>query len=354
MNTMKTLNRNRLRAVGCGGFGRRLLLAACIAVLGACSAWTEPEGVGVATPDAGRDDPQLYAEYLAALRAYRQSAHKIVYVEFANDREEPASRAHHPASLPDSVDVVCLSHPETMPGWMAREVAAMRRDKGIRTVYAVDYEAIEADYQALAPDEEFARFAERRIDALFALCDAHGYDGVTLRYHGRSTLTMTDAERAEFASRQQALLDKAAAWRAAHPEKLFFFEGRPEYLLARDLLREADYLIMATRDATDVMQLTLRTLTSLRAHVPADRVLVAVSTVSLDPSDTKTGYFSSADGTPLPALREAAYWVATDDADFVKAGLVVAAVAADYHDASLSYAHVREAVSIMNPTPKYE
>lgn len=102
------------------------------------------------------------------------------------------------------------------------------------------------------------------------------------------------------------------------------------------------------------MQLTLQTLTSLRAHVPADRVLVAVSTVSLDPSDTKTGYFSSADGTPLPALREAAYWVATDDADFVKAGLVVAAVAADYHDASLSYAHVREAVSIMNPTPKYE
>ncbi len=210
MNTMKTLNRNRLRAVGCGGFGRRLLLAACIAVLGACSAWTEPEGVGVTTPDAGRDDPQLYAEYLAALRAYRQSAHKIVYVEFANDREEPASRAHHPASLPDSVDVVCLSHPETMPGWMAREVAAMRRDKGIRTVYAVDYEAIEADYQALAPDEEFARFAERRIDALFALCDAYGYDGVTLRYLGRSTLTMTDAERAEFASRQQALLDKAA------------------------------------------------------------------------------------------------------------------------------------------------
>lgn len=352
MNAMKTMN--RIRTLLCGGFGRLLLLAACAAASSACDAWTEPEGVGVAKPEAGQGDPKLYAEYLAALRAYRHSAHKIVYAEFANDTEKPVSRAHHPASLPDSVDIVCLSHPDVMPAWMAGELAAMRRDKGIRTVYAVDYEAVEAEYQTLAPDEEFAAFAEERIDALLALCDAHDYDGVTLRYHGRSTLAMTDAERAEFAARQRALLDKAAAWRAEHPDKLFIFEGHPEYLLERDLLREADYLVMDTRAATDVLQLTLQTLASLRSHVPTDRVLVTVSTVSLDPSDTKTGYFSAADGSPLPALREAACWVATDDAAFVKAGLVVASVAADYHDAARSYARVREAVSIMNPTPKYE
>ena len=320
-----------------------------------CSDWTEMEEVGVEVPSD--KDSEAYKQYLALLRDYRNSQHKIVYVEFDNVAK-PVSRAHHLESLPDSVDFVLMNNPEVLPEWICTERENLRTQKGIKFLYAVDFEALEAEYEELVADEEnpltdsFVDYSSERMDRMFALCDSLHYDGLTLRYNGKSTLIMTDEQRAEFVARQELILSKTEAWIESHPDHLFFYEGRPEFLLEKKFLQHADYLILTTRDASDVRQLTLRALTSLKPNVPTNNILVAVSTPSLDPSDSATGYFKDANGNSVSALTETAYWVVTNDTEFTKAGMVIASVANDYHNGVYSYNNVRNAMSIMNPTPK--
>ncbi len=328
----------------------------CLAVAqSSCEDWTDASSIGIDIPSQSAEPG--YEEYLALLRGYKQSKHKIVYAEFENI-ERHRSRADHPASLPDSIDYVCLNNPEVRPQWLNDELAALKADKGMQVIYAVDFQALEAEYEKLSADEEnplqqnFTEFAAPRLDAAFALCDKIGYDGLTLCYNGKSTLVMTEEERLEFMSRQELILEKTKTWLEEHPTKKFFFEGHPEFLMDRAFLKSADYIIIKTEEVTDCRQLSLRTLTSLKPNVPTDNILVIVATPSLDPADTSTGMYRDSSGKPVPALREAAYWVATDDAEFTKAGLVIKNVNNDYHNTGLSYNGVRQATAIMNPTPK--
>lgn len=338
---------------------RHMVCVSVLALLAAaqtsCDDWNDPENLDVNVP-AHSTEPG-YTEYLALLREYRQSKHKIVYAEFENV-ESPRSRAEHPASLPDSIDYICLNHPEVMPQWLDKELKAVKADKGMQVIYAVDFQSLEAEYEELSAEEEhpieqsFIEFAAPRLDEAFALCDKMGYDGLTMRYNGKSTLVMTEEERLEFMSRQQLMLDKTTAWLKDHSDKKFFFEGYTEFLMNKAFLKSADYIIIKTEEVTDCRQLTLRALISLKPNVPTDNLLVIVSAPSLDPADTSTGMYKDSSGKAVPALREAAYWVATDDAQFTKAGLVIKNTTNDYHNAEFTYKGVRQATAIMNPTPK--
>ena len=66
---------------------------------------------------------------------------------FDNSTAEPSSRAHHIASLPDSLDVVVLTAPE-LPEWQQTEMEQTRRDKGTRFIYAVDHDGLRSDWEA--------------------------------------------------------------------------------------------------------------------------------------------------------------------------------------------------------------
>ena len=83
----------------------------------------------------------------------------------------------------------------------------------------------------------------------------------------------------------------------------------------------------------------------------------AVSTVSTvspsDPSDNR-GYFSALDTdgkSRLRAIKGAAQWTLIP-AGYAKTGVCVADAQNDYFNISLVYKNIREAISIMNPSPK--
>lgn len=53
------------------------VLALTAVLLGSCSDWTDSESVDISRPSLEEQNPALYAQYLAALRAYKASEHKL-------------------------------------------------------------------------------------------------------------------------------------------------------------------------------------------------------------------------------------------------------------------------------------
>ena len=83
-----------------------LFPAVAVAVLSfaACSDWTETESLDINYPMLEEQNPELYKQYLKALRDYKAGEHKVVLVSMDNTTSAPAQRndarqrGHH---LPD-------------------------------------------------------------------------------------------------------------------------------------------------------------------------------------------------------------------------------------------------------------
>ena len=83
--------------------------------LGACSDWTDIEGIDIKQPNIQEQNPELYTKYLENLRQYKaDTEHKKVYAWFDNSEKKSVSRAQHLVDLPDSLDVVSLLCPDNL------------------------------------------------------------------------------------------------------------------------------------------------------------------------------------------------------------------------------------------------
>ena len=83
-----------------------LFPAVAVAVLSfaACSDWTETESLDINYPTLEEQNPELYKQYLKALRDYKAGEHKVVLVSMDNTTSAPAQRNEHLTTMPDSVD----------------------------------------------------------------------------------------------------------------------------------------------------------------------------------------------------------------------------------------------------------
>ena len=99
---------------------------AAAAVLTSCD-WTDPEPVDLTYDNITEADPDLYAKYLKNIREYRDNGHKKVYAWFDN-KSSFASQADHVSAVPDSIDVLVLTHPEAMGQGTLDEIDAKRSD----------------------------------------------------------------------------------------------------------------------------------------------------------------------------------------------------------------------------------
>ena len=70
---------------------RFLAFCAAVATFAACNDWTEMETVDSKVEKPWEQDPALWAEYTAALRAYKQSEHFIVYARLHNSPEKAST-----------------------------------------------------------------------------------------------------------------------------------------------------------------------------------------------------------------------------------------------------------------------
>lgn len=148
---------------------RFFVLCAAVATFAACNDWTEMETVDSKVEKPWEQDPALWAEYTAALRAYKQSEHFIVYARLHNSPEKASSEQDFMRCLPDSLDIVTLTNADNFSKFDAEDMDVMR-EKGTKVLYQVDYAARAeefADMQAL----------DAYLDRVVAAVAANGMDG---------------------------------------------------------------------------------------------------------------------------------------------------------------------------------
>lgn len=370
------------------------LLAAAAAALGACSDWTDTESLDIKYPSIDKQNPELYGQYLEALRSYKAGDHKVLIAGMPGRSTAPGQQNEHLTTIPDSVDYICLTDPADLHPQLMAEIAQVH-EKGTRVVYDIDFETIEKTWKRMMEEEEAAKpapdpetpaaaaaqdegsedaeggqdeptpeqeqelrfraFCREQTLAQLAFCDRFGFDGIVFSYKGRSPQGLDEASRAVYAARQQAFLTPVAEWHAAHADKLLFFRGYPQNLLDATLLADCRYIIIPVLDATSADELSFHVLMACIEGVPTDRFVAGVTIPSvIDPSN-ENGYFAGteADGkTRVRATKGAAQWVNAPGEGFTKAGLSVNDAHFDYYNIDLVYKNIREAIFSMNPAPK--
>ena len=312
-----------------------------------CDDWTKNEKIAVEDPVFGEGDPELYARYLASLRAYKSGDHRRTVVWFDNSNKQPASRGGFFSDVPDSVDVVALTAGGRLTVEELEQVE-MLREKGTKVIGAFDCQA------ALARDED-AQIPEERLSAALAEriweIEADGLDGLTLCYESTDPTFATEEEL----HAQRALDDVVAGalteWRERHPEGLLLFEGTPQWLNDLSAVALCDYLVVRCLDAESVYDFGVRARRMCAVEgIPSDHFLWLVSAVP--PSATgATGYLADAAGVSVRAVGALAEWLLRPE-DIGKAGLGIMNVQYDYYNSAMIYRYTKEAIETLNPSPK--
>lgn len=358
-----------------------MLLSVAVFAASACSDWTETESVGINQPSLEEQNPELYASYMKALRNYKNSDHKVMFVSIVNGVEAPSHRNEHLTNVPDSVDFVALSNPEYVSPELMDEMSIVR-EKGTRVIYNINYDAMEklwkkileeqeADKEPETPDaraedgeitepevsleERFLAFSKAQTELELSYCNQFGFDGVKFSYTGKALLGLKEEELAILTKRQEIYFLAIKEWHAKNSDKLIFFKGLAQNLVDNSILDQCKYIVVPAYDAASAAKLSYLILNSAVDGIPLNRFVVGVTTPSMTDPTSTVGYFTGFDDdgkSKLYATKGAAKWVNIQSAQFSKAGISILDAQNDYYNIKLIYKNIRESIDIMNPAPK--
>lgn len=288
-----------------------LLLAAV-----SCSDWTEMETVDNTVSKPWEQDPALWSDYTAALRAYKQSEHYLSYARLHNSPAQAASEQDFMRCLPDSLDIVTLTNADNFSAYDAEDMAVMR-EKGTRVLYQVDYAGRKAEFADAAALKTY-------LDGVIAAVAAHGLDGYSF------TADPLDAA---------ATASIVATLSAAKTDgQLLVFEGNPLSVAAADR-DKLDYVVLDTEKAENTTDVRLQVLNATGyAGIPANRLLLAAE---IDAP------LQDADRTEYAAVALMARCVVEYGP---LAGFAAYNIAGDYYHADRNYSTIREAIQTLNPS----
>jgi len=360
-----------------------------VAVLGlitSCSDWTEQEQLTIDQVDIQEQNPALYAQYSANLKAYKQSAHKQVIVWFDNVASIAQGRVDNVTALPDSVDLVVMTSPDNLPDWQIEDMAQVRETKGTQFLLPFDFDQVKLKYDLWKADVDAANtaahakaiadaaalseesgetvepeaveeiaiptFENYLVDSLnvsVSLVDKYHYDGMAFSYKGKGINLMTSAEKAQYLNYHNLFIGIVNDWVTRQPNTTFVFQGYPQNLLMKDFLVNASLIVIPCRTESAESGLSYQAILASVEGVPTDRLAVQIETNSLDDTDLNTGYWNA--GT-VSALTGAAQWSASLHDGFTIAGLGIYNVNNDYYTTGLTYSTVRGAINIINPSTK--
>ena len=327
-----------------------------------CEDWTDPESIDIHYPTFEEQNPQLYADYLKDLKLYKAEGHKVVFVSF-NNPGNPRHQSERLTVVPDSVDFICLNNPENLSGETQAEMVKIR-EKAIRTRACINYDDLENEWNKKAEknpeltEEEARKYLNERTDALLALCDGYGYDGILVSYTGRSMVGMKEIPLQQYKERQQNFFSKVMSWQAGHIDKMMVFYGNVQYLDPEnmDMLDKYNYLILKTTSSTNQVALTMNAMTAIQAGkeaagtntnpVPTDRFIAATQLPLKSDADMLIGYWNTKGDRSL-AAQGTARWIVQASTEFTRSGIFVDNIQEDYFNNT--YASVREVIQIMNP-----
>ena len=295
----------------------RMILPLVVLLLGAsCSDWTETEAIENTVYKPWEQDPALWADYTAALRAYKQSEHYLSYARLHNSPAQAASEQDFMRCLPDSLDIVTLTNADNFSAYDAEDMAVMR-EKGTKVLYQVDYAARKAEFSTETALKTY-------LDGVIASVAANGLDGYSF------TTDPLDAA---------ATASIVATLSAAKTDgQLLVFEGNPLSVAAADR-DKLDYVVLDTEKTENTTEVRLQVLNATDyAGIAADRLLLAAE---IDAP------LQDADRTEYAAVALMARCVVEYGP---LAGFAAYNIAGDYYHADRNYSTIREAIQTLNPS----
>lgn len=325
-----------------------MALAASV-MMTACS-WDDPEPVDLRYDTITEANPDAYAKYLTNLRAYRENGHKKVYAWFDN-KTSFASQADHVATVPDSIDVLVLTHPEAMSQATLDEIDTKRSDTGMQTAYVVSYAAIRKAWElkkeletATNPVKEWSVFMADSLQSALAHFNGGGFDRIICAYDGRDMSAYPESDKAAYRADQKTFLDAFAAWKQNNVSKGFDFCGIPANLTDANILDGAGVVFLSeTANATNTSEYSLIITRNSVQGAPAERFAVVTSLPVLDPTQASTGFWGS-DYSSWVAAR----WART--APVCALGLYN--LSDDYYNPGFIYPVARGAIQRLNPAAR--
>lgn len=295
----------------------RLILPVVVLLLGAsCSDWTETENIDNTVLKPWEQDSALWADYTAALRAYKASEHYLSYARLHNSPSPAASEQDFMRCLPDSLDIVTLTNADNFSAYDAEDMAAMH-EKGTKVLYQVDYAARKAEFSGEAALKTY-------LDGVIAAVAANGLDGYSFT---------TDPLDAAATATIVATLSAARS-----DGQLLVFEGNPLSVAEADRAK-LDFVVLDTEKAENTTEVQLQVLNATGyAGIAPEKLLLAAE---IDAP------LQDADRTEYAAVELMARCVVEYGP---LAGFAAYNIAGDYYHAEMNYQTIRTAIQTLNPS----
>lgn len=354
-------------------FFKHISSVLAVAALGfgmvACDDWTEPESIDTNFGTTDSADPAAYAKYLANLRAYRSKPHKKVYAWFDNIATGAGSQADRITALPDSIDVIVLSNPESITNQMVEEIKSVQSQKGMEVLLNVGFNEIQEKYTLLCESLAAQRIAfesnpanagkpipENLKDPSLASYTADmfttymsylsvGVNGIMTGFDGKSTIHMTPDELVEYNKNAGVYMGVLSDFYERNSNLLMDFCGRPENISEYPVLKAfRNILLSGSASVPDKYSYTYY-YNLVQGLVEDSQIgMVAYYRAVDNVTDPNTGYMN--DGSlSIDGLAE---WTAAHNVGCV--GL--RNVQNDYYVSNGSYAAIRQFIQIVNPAAK--
>ena len=325
-----------------------LAAAAMVSILGSCAKWTKPESISI-PETVGQSE-----EYLAAIRAYKQTDHKIVVLGMDAISGPVSTRNYHPMSMPDSADYIYIKNiVGGLNESLIPEISEVYAKKGTKVLADVDYVAIEnawkaqedakAEGEPAGTEEEYKAFVTEQTIAQLECVTRYGCAGAMASYTGSySSKYWPTAGRTAYV---EAIIDW---WKTNGSGKDLIARGNLVNIGSgverhEEFFKLCKYYIYRIGSVTAPSTIDINILGTV-AYV--DRfIFEATLPTSIDP----TQYGMS------PA--QAAAWIAepsAEGANYTKEGLSIENAEDDYFTLGNNYPNVRRAISVLNPAPVEE
>lgn len=201
----------------------------------ACEDWIETESLDINSPSFEEQYPQLYADYLKDLNAYKASEHKIA-IAAINNVANPNKQSERLSIMPDSLDVIVLNNPDGLGVDMLTEFDKVRRKGILKVCYNIDLDLIEKTWNDLSEkneevtEEDALAYLAEQTNAQLELAAKYNYDGIVAYYSGRALVSLPEPALEVYTNRQAVFINALSSWKA-ETNKMLIFSGNIDFLV---------------------------------------------------------------------------------------------------------------------------
>lgn len=309
--------------------------------LSSCSDWVKPENI---------EYPAKIEKNLAAVRAYKESDHNLMFVTL-NGTDKLEYSHQHPMNLPDSTDVIIFRLSGSLDSKIADEIKEVWNTKRTKSYLMIDFAAIETEWKVLesvkedegrpaGTTEEAVAFFKEKTSQMLADYDRYAFHGVVISFDGNISGMRADMQTAFFGT--------FIEWRANHKDVKFIIRGtirnidydKPEYKI---LINESEYLTVVTTENSSSAGEINKQVSRILTYIPVEQRRVLFETNVPDLEEKKQVGASPVSG---------AEWLVKEknNTSFKPFGIVVSNVQDDYYNGSESvFKYTRAGITVMNP-----